>query len=61
MAVHFNQSRCDKNPFCPAARACPEGAMHIDRKTYTPGFDPEKCTGCRICISVCPVGAVYED
>jgi len=58
MTVTFSPERCDKNPYCPAAKACPAGAMHIDPKTFRPDFDSEKCTGCESCIPSCPRGAM---
>jgi Fe-S-cluster-containing hydrogenase component 2 len=56
--VAFDEAACDRNPYCPAARGCPTGAMYIDRGTFTPAFDATKCTGCGTCLSSCPQGAV---
>ena len=60
MTVKFDQKMCDLNPYCPATKACPSGALHIDRKTYRPSFDAAKCTGCGVCLSKCPRGAVAD-
>lgn len=61
MSVNFKKEICDLNPYCPAARICPSGALFIDRKTFRPSFDESKCTGCEICISSCPRGAVSAE
>ena len=58
MTVKFELSLCDRNPYCPAAKACPTGALYIDRKTFRPAFDDGKCTGCEVCVPICPRGAV---
>jgi len=60
MAVMFDKGKCDQNPFCSVTRVCPSGAMYIDKKTYRPSFDAEKCTGCSVCVSKCPHGAMSE-
>ncbi|MCJ7562290.1 MAG: 4Fe-4S binding protein [Thermoplasmata archaeon] len=60
MPVSFNPKICDNNPFCPVTRTCPTGAMYIDRKTFRPAFDAEKCTGCGTCLTSCPHGAIVE-
>lgn len=61
MPVKFDKHLCDMNPFCPVARLCPTGAMSIDKKTYRPTFDHDKCTGCGTCVPACPHGAVHEE
>jgi Fe-S-cluster-containing hydrogenase component 2 len=61
MSVSFNKELCDQNPYCPAARICPKGAMYVDRKTFRPTFDETKCTGCEVCISACPMGAIRSE
>ncbi|OGS52041.1 MAG: hypothetical protein A3K75_05660 [Euryarchaeota archaeon RBG_13_61_15] len=58
--VKFDQKLCDLNPYCPAVRKCPKGALYIDRRTFRPTFDASKCTGCAVCVSSCPRGAVSE-
>ena len=61
MSVRFDEGLCDRNPFCPVVKACPTGAMYVDRKTYRPVFDAEKCTGCGTCLVSCPHGAMVEE
>jgi Fe-S-cluster-containing hydrogenase component 2 len=61
MAIKFDIASCDKNPYCPVIKVCPTGAMFIDRKTFRPTFDPEKCTGCGTCVPFCPHGALSEE
>ena len=34
--------------------ACSVGAMYVDEKTGARCIDPEKCTGCELCIEACP-------
>ncbi|HEX9908034.1 MAG TPA: 4Fe-4S binding protein [Thermoplasmata archaeon] len=58
MSVRFVQKQCDQNPWCPAAKSCPTGAMYVDKKTYKPTFDESKCSGCAVCVSSCPRGAI---
>jgi len=60
MAIEFDKNLCDQNPYCPVTRICPTGAMYVDRTTYMPTFDPEKCSGCGVCVSSCPRNAVTE-
>ncbi|MEW5748850.1 MAG: 4Fe-4S binding protein [Candidatus Thermoplasmatota archaeon] len=59
--IAFDMHACDRNPYCPVTRVCPTGAMHIDRRTYSPAFDASKCTGCGTCLTSCPHGAVRAD
>jgi len=61
MSVEFNQGLCDLNPYCPAARACPKGALFVDKKTFRPTVDSDECSGCGVCLSSCPRGAVFEE
>jgi len=46
---------CDDAPCIPA---CPEHVIY-KRSDGIVIIDPEKCTGCRNCIDVCPYGAIY--
>jgi Pyruvate/2-oxoacid:ferredoxin oxidoreductase delta subunit len=32
----------------------------VDRKTFRPVFDSDMCTGCAVCASSCPRGAIRE-
>jgi len=58
--------RCDKSPFCPVKRVCPQGAISQQKgekkllffNTGNYQVDKSKCTGCGICVSYCPHGAV---
>ena len=63
----INQLVCDKSPFCPVKRVCPQKAVITHKGSG--GFlfispiekyeiDPEKCTGCSICTNYCPMRAV---
>jgi dihydromethanopterin reductase (acceptor) len=56
--VSFDESGCDRNPFCPVTRLCPTGAMHIDLVKRTPRLDRSLCTGCGTCVEACPRGAI---
>jgi len=38
-------------------RVCPFGAIRMDENRL-PVIDPEKCTGCRKCVEVCPKGVL---
>ncbi|MCU0860382.1 MAG: 4Fe-4S binding protein [Thermoplasmata archaeon] len=61
MPVRFDAESCDRNPYCPVVRACPTGAMYVDRKTFRPSFDADKCTGCGTCVAFCPHGAMVDE
>lgn len=61
MSVKFDSAQCDLNPYCPVTRICPKKAMFVDRKTFRPTFDASKCTGCEICLSSCPRGAIKAE
>lgn len=61
MPVTFKYELCDVNPYCPVTRVCPTKALFVDEKTFRPVFDPVRCSGCAICVSSCPRGALHED
>ena len=47
-------------PCDPCEAACRSGAIHVgDRIIDLPQLRPEKCNGCRRCISICPGLAVF--
>lgn len=37
---------------------CPEDAIHIDKEMNVAVIDPEKCTGCSLCVKECPRGII---
>ena len=40
-------------------RACPFGALSMDKQTGLPVVDESKCTSCGTCVAICPRG-LYE-
>ncbi len=58
----INSKKCDQSPFCPVKRVCPVNAVAQKKtgffKAEVPTVDHEICTGCGICLKVCPMGAV---
>ncbi len=45
----------------PCLESCPTGAISRDEKTGVVSIDPDVCTGCETCISVCPVHGIALD
>ena len=58
MVVKFELRLCDLNPYCPTAKACSTGALHINRKAFRPALDDGKCNGYLVCVPICQRGAV---
>lgn len=52
--------RDDDNCFqCGACTGvCTSGALYIQRPEMSVVFDAEKCTGCSLCVPICPVRAM---
>lgn len=46
-----NQCRQCEDPGC--VKACPTGAMHVDKETNIRCVDAEKCIGCESCVEGC--------
>jgi NAD-dependent dihydropyrimidine dehydrogenase PreA subunit len=55
-SVVQNTDRCVHCGSCLAF--CSAGALYLDKETMKVLFDPEKCSGCEICVSACPVRAM---
>lgn len=47
-------------PCNPCETACPQGAISVGEPiTNLPRLDPEKCTGCGLCVTACPGLAIF--
>ncbi len=47
-------------PCNPCETVCPHGAIVVgDAITNLPTVDPEKCSGCGLCVAICPGLAVF--
>ncbi len=58
LSVAVNCRHCPE-PLC--VEGCISGAMRKDPITGVVTSDPEKCVGCRTCVSLCPFGAVHVE
>jgi len=56
--AYIKQNTCDRSPFCPVKRICPQKALKRNGFFGHLEIDEEKCTGCGTCIQYCPHGAV---
>jgi dihydropyrimidine dehydrogenase (NAD+) subunit PreA len=53
------EEKCVKCDLCYIA--CRDGAhqaIKLDKETRLPEIDPDKCPGCRLCVTVCPADAL---
>jgi L-aspartate semialdehyde sulfurtransferase ferredoxin len=58
LSKSVNQN-CNTCVHCGACTGfCPTGALSFEKQTQKVLFDPEKCNGCELCVSACPVRAM---
>lgn len=56
------QDLCKQCPHpVPCANICPEGAIFPAKGTGARLIDPERCTGCKICLQACPWEMIVFD
>ncbi|MCH4184412.1 MAG: 4Fe-4S dicluster domain-containing protein [Eggerthellaceae bacterium] len=58
VSIAVNCRQCPK-PAC--VDACISGAMQRDPETGIITSDPERCVGCRTCVSECPFGCIHVE
>lgn len=52
---------CRQNHACPAAAACPQGAIVQDDIFSAPWINHDLCTECGVCGSLCRVFSLVAD
>lgn len=52
-------TQCRQCEDAPCVKVCPTGAT-FRTETYT-AVNPNLCIGCRLCVMVCPFGAIHTD
>ncbi|PDM26105.1 4Fe-4S ferredoxin [Candidatus Bathyarchaeota archaeon B24-2] len=52
---------CQSCEDAPCIRVCPVSAIKKDAKTGGVYVDEELCIGCKLCMIVCPIGAISLD
>jgi len=55
-SVSQNEGKCVHCGACTAF--CPTGSLAFDRDSWKVLFEPERCNGCELCVSACPVRAM---
>ncbi len=56
------QDLCRQCPHpVPCASICPENAVILSPSSHTRVIDPEKCTGCKVCLQACPWEMISYD
>jgi anaerobic carbon-monoxide dehydrogenase iron sulfur subunit len=55
---HFLPITCVGCPDRPCIATCPEGAVRLSNRINLPRINLEKCTGCGLCVKVCPLRAI---
>jgi len=50
---------CQEIPCNPCVSVCKSGAITMEHLTSLPKLDPEKCTGCRMCVAACSGQAIF--
>ncbi|HEY5506764.1 MAG TPA: 4Fe-4S binding protein [Coriobacteriia bacterium] len=53
----IDPNRCDRAPGCPASRVCRSGSVIRMSPSEPWRVDSDTCTGCGMCVRVCPTGA----
>jgi len=46
-------------PCDPCVDSCPSGAIHMNSLTAPPTVDFQACTGCTLCMDICPGLAIF--
>ncbi len=54
--IQRNEEKCIHCGFCTAV--CPTGALSVNRQTLQVEFDPDRCSGCELCVTSCIVRAM---
>lgn len=54
--IHRDENQCFQCGACTGI--CRTGALYINRPDMAVLFNPEKCTGCGLCVTACPVRAM---
>ena len=56
--MHYIPLLCKHCDEAPCIAACPDGAI-AKRDDGLVLIEPEKCTGCKACVTACPYGVIY--
>jgi Fe-S-cluster-containing dehydrogenase component len=57
LTTEFRSERCNHCSHATCVYMCPTGASHYWNNSNIVLVDPNKCTGCKACISACPYDA----
>lgn len=60
--IKIDKNRCPADHPCPVVRVCPTKAISQEKVFFgLPKINPDKCTQCKKCFDLCPMGAIVTE